>query len=619
MDDVVGLVHGVVVVGEQLDGLGQGLAGVGARQLLLLQVAGMLALGDGQLHGAEVVLGRLRLHGPQQVLVRGHLHALLAVGVHVIRVEARVGVHAGHGRLGPGSAGQGQVDELAGGHRVAVLLHRVGLDEVAQIQQLRPGLTLGEVGGGDVAVLIGGGGGAQVLEGIGTLGDDHGHLAEGVHLGGIVGVVHRLGELPGRDDEPGGHGIAVLVGHLGIGNLEVQGRQGRLRVGQGLAHLVGGLVHLLGRAGGHVHGHDGLGGVGGLALQLGADDVALGDAGAQPIEPLAGGDGAGLVGHALVGGGAVLGGHETVQVDGVDILGPIEGVIGVVTVLEAQLDGVVRIAQQPLGGLLLRLGGLVEVVAGMPVGEHLLGGVVAVDVLLHDHFAVGAVVVAHEQLLAGGVPRPVLGGQLGAAGHDEVPIVHEGPVVGEEGHALGGNGGRVGGHGIGAVAEGVRGTVGAGHRHHGHLLIGALLVAHIGLGGAAHEGGRVVYGHIAVVDCLGIVAVEGHAVGARVGIDLEERVHDLLEEALVLVLVVLVLHSLAGIHVSIGRAAHGIEVHLGHEDEGAVDAGEGVVVRRAVEHLIAVEAVVGLVAVGGEGAARGAEARQVQGRLAERV
>ena len=101
--------------------------------------------------------------------------------------------------------------------------------------------------------------------------------------------------------------------------------------------------------------------------------------------------------------------------------------------------------------------------------------------------------------------------------------------------------------------------------------------------------------------------VEGHAASREVGLKLEALAHGLLGRVLRLVLVVLVLHSLAGVHIGVGRAGHGVEEHLGHEDERAVDAREGVVVGGVVDDGVVVAPL----------AAR--HRRDVQGRLAEGV
>ena len=603
----------------------QGHQAVVLGQLGGLDLGGMQAVGDGELHRGGMLHGVLRLHRPQKVGIGRHLDALLALRVHVARVVLRTGVDALYRRFRPGVLHDRQIDDAARGHRIVVGMQRFG-DLEAVGGELGARLGLGQIGRcGDIA--LGGGDGAVVLEPIGALGN--GDLHRAVAVGGIAALVgarlglavfqHRLGQALDGDDLVLLHRLAEDV--LCLGDVVEQLAQRGLEAQEVGAHELGHLVHDHFLAGGHRHAHLGAHAIGRFFYDLAADDEALRDAGHQLVELLAGGEGRVLVGHLFVDRLAVgvhfrlagLVGLLKIQRDLARIVGAVDGHVGVVGGGEADVDVVIGITQAPLGrGLLVGRGGGEHRAAD--VVAHLGGRLFALALALvhigghvalmgrNDRavlvFRLGDVGVNVE--LRGSVHSPagaVLHEQLAAGGHFHVAVALKRLVEAVERGAGAIEGRRVRVHGLGAVAEALPdGDDG----HLGRLAVGGLDV-HLGRGRRllALDGlGRDIAaqvplgdGHVAVAHEALVEAVERGALGQRVLVDLETGAHDLLGQWLVGVVVVLVLHGLAGIHVGVGGARHGVVVHLRHEDERAVDAARDVVVRRGIQRLVVVAGV----------------------------
>ena len=381
VDDVDLFVLQAEAGGDKLQlGRVQGHHGVVPGQRGRLDLGGVQAVGDGELHRGGMLHGRLGLNRPQLIGIGGHLDALLALRVHVARVVLGTGVDALHGRLGPGVLHDRQIDDAARGHRVVVSVNRLG-DLVAVGGELRLGLGLGQVGRGR-GFALGRGDGTVVLEQVGALGD--GDLHRAVAIGGVPALVgarlglavfqHRLGQALDGDDLVLIHCLAEDV--LRLGDMVEQLAQRGLQAQEVGAHQLGHLVHDHFLAGGHGHAHLGAHAVGRLFDDLAADDEALRHTGHQLVELLAGGEGRILVGHLLVDRLAVgvhfrlagLVGLLEVQRDLARVVGAVDGQVGVVGGGETDVEIVVGIAQAPLGrGLLVGRGG----------GEHRAADVVA--------------------------------------------------------------------------------------------------------------------------------------------------------------------------------------------------------------------------------------------------
>ena len=623
VDDVDLFVLQAEAGGDKLQlGRVQGHHGVVPGQRGRLDLGGVQAVGDGELHRGGMLHGRLGLNRPQLIGIGGHLDALLALRVHVARVVLGTGVDALHGRLRPGLLHHRQIDDAARGHRIVVGMQRFG-DLEAVGGELGARLGLGQIGRrGDIA--LGRGDGAVVLEPIGALGDSDLHRA--VAVGGVPALVgarlglavfqHRLGHTLDGDDLVLIHGLAEDV--LRLGDMVEQLAQRGLQAQEVGAHQLGHLIHDHFLTGGHGHAHLGAHAVGRLFDDLAADDVALGHTGHQLVELLAGGEGRILVGHFLVDRLAVgvhfrlagLVGLLEVQRDLARVVGAVDGQVSVVGGGETDVEIVVGIAQAPLGrGLLVGRGGgehrAADVIAHL--GSSLLAlGLALVHVGVHIAlmgrnnravlvFRLGDVGVNVE--LRGSVHSPagaVLHEQLAAGGHFHVAVASKRLVEAVERDPGAVERRRVRVHGLGAVAEALP-DLDDGHL--GRLAVGGLDV-HLGRGGrllALGGLGRDVAaqvslgnGHVAVAHEALVEAVERGALGQGILVDLEAGAHDLLGQGLVGVVVVLILHGLAGVHVGVGGTAHGVVVHLRHEDERAVDAARDVVVRRGVQRLVVV-------------------------------